>query len=278
VISPRVLQVVDFTAREALFNMALDYHLFSLCESGSEEAYLRFYTWKPPALSLGYHEPERIVDSAAAREDGIEVVRRPTGGRVVLHKNDLTYCVVLPLSALPACSGSGAAGVTEIYRRISECLVEGLLPLSADLGIDRGKTRGPVEGARPCFASTSRYEITHRGRKVVGSAQRVGRRSVLQHGSIPVGRDYLEIGKYLNGVKREHMREEVQKATTCLEDIAGGEVKIGEIAQFLRASFARGFNLKDADICPDIYIEALTSVMASLERGEYPVTCEDKIT
>jgi lipoate-protein ligase A len=276
--APRVINLIDFTARDGLFNMALDYHLFSLSESGSDEVYLRFYAWKPPALSLGYHEPERIVDAGAARRDGIDVVRRPTGGRVVLHRNDLTYTVVLPMSAEPACSGAGAGGVTGIYRRVSECIVDGLRPLSEELVIDRGRARGPEEGTRPCFASTSRYEITHRGRKVVGSAQRVGRRSVLQHGSIPVGRDYLEIGEYLRGVDRDRMREEVGKATACLEDIAGGAVNIGEISQFLRASFARGFGLEEVDIDPDAYGEVLEPVMASLAKGQYPVTCEDKIT
>lgn len=274
----RVINVIDFTAREATFNMALDYHLFSLCESGSDEAFLRFYAWRPPALSLGYHEPGRIVDEGAAREDGIDVVRRPTGGRAVLHRDDLTYAVVLPLSALPACAAPGSAGVTEAYRRLSECIVEGLRPISADLSIDRGRMRGGMEGARPCFASTSRYEITYRGRKVVGSAQRVGRCSLLQHGSIPVGRGYLGIEKYLMGIDRAKMAREVAEATICLEDIAGAAVNIGEISQSLRTSFSRGLGLIDENKAADIYMEAAGPVMQSLKRGEYPVTYGDKIT
>lgn len=283
--APGTINVIEFTSRDGLFNMALDYHLFSLCESGSDDAFLRFYAWRPPALSLGYHEPQRIVDGDAAGRDGIDIVRRPTGGRVVLHKNDLTYTVVLPVAALPACGATGGAGgragragVTDIYRRISECIVRGLRPLSSDLIIDRGKARGGLEGARPCFASTSRYEITYEGRKVVGSAQRVGRRSVLQHGSIPVGPDYLEIGEYLKGVDRERLRAGVAETTACLEEIAGGEVNIGEIAQSLRRSFARGLNLRAVDLCADIYIEALAELSESVRTGKYPVTCEDKIT
>ena len=280
--APGIINVIDFTSRDGVFNMALDYHLFSLCESGSGDAFLRFYTWSPPALSLGYHEPGRIIDAGAAREDGIDIVRRPTGGRVVLHKNDLTYTVVLPMAALPACSASGGAGgphgATDIYRRISECIVEGLRPLSSDLGIDRGKARGSLEGARPCFASTSRYEITCEGRKVAGSAQRVGRRCVLQHGSIPVGADYLGIGKYLVGIDRENLEREVAKTTACLEYIAGGTVSIGEIVQSLRRSFARGLNLQAVDTDPDTYTGTLPALSESVRGGKYPVTCEDKIT
>jgi lipoate-protein ligase A len=266
------INIIDFTSRDGWFNMALDYHLFGLCEAGCDDAFLRFYTWKPPALSLGFHEPERIIAAGAAREDGIDIVRRPTGGRVVLHKNDLTYAVVLPAEAAPGC------GTGDAYLRISECLVEGLRPLSADLRIDRGRVRGSLEGARPCFASTSRYEITHGGRKVVGSAQRMGRRSVLQHGSIPVGSDYLEIADYLNGVDPERLRREVAGSTTCLEEIAGGGVNIGEIAQSLASAFTSGLGLRGVHMSPERYMEGTTELGEALRRGEYPVTYADKIT
>ncbi len=267
-----IVNIIDFTSRDGWFNMALDYHLFCLCESGCDDAFLRFYTWKPPALSLGFHEPERIIAAERAREDGIDVVRRPTGGRVVLHKNDLTYTVVLPAAAAPD------RGAGDTYLRISECIVEGLRPLGAGLSIDRGKTRGNLEGARPCFASTSRYEITHGGRKVVGSAQRVGRRSVLQHGSIPVGTDYPEIARYLNGVDPLKLRSELAGSTTCLEEIAGGNVNIGEITQSLRSSFGRGMSLRPVDVDADKYIEGISELSESLRRGEYPVSYADNIT
>ena len=266
------LNIIDFTSQDGRFNMALDYHLFSLCESGCDEAFLRFYAWRPPALSLGFHEPERMVAGEAARRDGIDIVRRPTGGRAVLHKNDLTYAVVLPHGTPSAC-GSGDA-----YLRISECIVEGLKVLDAGLSIDRGKTRASLDGVRPCFASTSRYEITSAGRKVVGSAQRVGRRSLLQHGSIPVGRDYLEIGEYLKGADPERLQREVAASTACLEDIAGGSVNIGEIVQSLRSSFAHGLGMKAVEVDPSGYIEEMSCLMESLRGGVYPVTCADKIT
>jgi len=273
----RTIKVIGFTSREGIFNMALDYHLFHLCESGSDDAFLRLYTWTPPALSLGRNEPRRIVDTDAARRDGIDVVRRPTGGRVVLHKNDLTYTLVLPFSAV-AGRPAGRPVFADVYRRISECIVEALRPLSAELTIERGRTRGGPGSARPCFASTSRYEITHRGRKVVGSAQRVGRRSVLQHGSIPVGRDYLEVSRYLAAADRERIGREVAAATTCLEEIAGCGVDVREAAGLLRDSFAAGFDLRAEDVSAGRYEGALAPLVESLGRGEHPVSCEDNIT
>jgi lipoate-protein ligase A len=272
--TPAVLNAVDFSARDGWFNMALDTHLFSVCEAGAEEAYLRFYAWQPPALSLGFHEPSRVIDTEAAARDGVDIVRRPTGGRAVLHRNDLTYAVVLPF----ALAGGGAHNVTDLYRRISECIVEGLRPLGADLSIDRGRIRGGAGGPRPCFASASRYEITYRGRKVVGSAQRVGRRCLLQHGSIPVGTDYLEIAKYLQGVDRSSLRERVKESATCLQDIAGGRVNGREIVEHMRAAFARGLNLLLVRVEADIYAEEAARLRESLRRGECPVTYDDKIT
>ena len=264
------LNVIDFTARDGLFNMALDYHLFSLCEGGVDEAFLRFYTWNPPALSLGFHEPAGIIDEAAARREGVHVVRRPTGGRVVLHKNDLTYAVVLPLAF--AGDGPGA------YRLVSECIVEGLRSFCPGLRIDKGRARAPGDGAKPCFASTSRYEVTHRERKVVGSAQRVGRRSVLQHGSMPVGREYLEVADYLVGVDAESLRRRVAESTTCLEEAAGKSVRIGEIVQSLRSAFTRGLGLGIEVWEPADYAKDISRLAETLKTGEYPVTHEDKIT
>ena len=275
--TPGILNVIDFTARDGWFNMALDYHLFSLCESGLDEAFLRLYAWDPPALSLGFHEHARIVDTEAAGRDGVDVVRRPTGGRVVLHKSDLTYTVVLPMAPAGG-AGGGPAGVAGIYRLVSECIVRGLNTIGPELAIDRGKVRAGLDGSKPCFASTSRYEITHRGRKVVGSAQRVGRRSVLQHGSIPVGTGYLDVVEYLKGVNRGRLRDEVQKSTTCLERVAGGKVNIREIAQDLREAFAAGLSLQPTHKYADIYLEDITRLNESLVRGAYPVTYGDKIT
>jgi lipoate-protein ligase A len=267
------IYVVELDAAEGWRNMALDFHLFSLCEKGEAGPFLRFYTWQPPALSLGFHEPAGIIDAACLVENGIDVIRRPTGGRVVLHKNDLTYAVVLPAGA----GGPAAGGIAETYRLISECIVDGLRMLGG-LSIERGKPHAGPAGARPCFASTSRYEVTHEGRKVVGSAQRIGRRSLLQHGSIPVGRDYLEVARYLKGVDGAALQARLEATTTCLEEVAGKSVDICEITQSLTASFARGLGLEPVVFGLDEVAPEVSRLTDALRRCEYAVSYEVKTT
>jgi lipoate-protein ligase A len=164
-------------------NMAVDEFLFG--ELGdAPRTTLRFYQWTRPTASLGANQdPERAVDTDFCRRRGIDVVRRPTGGKVVLHHNEITYAVVSnDISVFGPTLGSS-------YRRISDALVLGL----GRLGV-RASPAGPppkeyARGTMPCFALPARDEIVAGGRKIVGSAQkRVGAR-FLQHGSVPLRHD-----------------------------------------------------------------------------------------
>jgi lipoate-protein ligase A len=229
------LKVIEFGAHPASYNMGLDRHLLDLCEADPDQAFLRFYTWAPPALSLGHFEPEEAVDLARARRDGVDVVRRPTGGRIVLHKQDLTYTVVMPREP--------RASVEDTYLELSQCIVAGLAALGAKVDLARGSAVTSAARARPCFLSAMRHEIAHAGRKLVGSAQLVGRRAVLQHGTIPVGRGYLEIVNYLARGEDEKaaLAEEMARRTACLEDAVGRALAPAEVAAGLRDAFAAGF-------------------------------------
>jgi lipoate-protein ligase A len=146
---------------------------------------LRFYTWRVPTVSLGYMQPWRQgVDAKLARRLGVDLVRRPTGGRAVLHSDELTYSLVGPSEHGPL-----AGGVVETYRRVAEGLCAGLRQLGADVDVVRPVGRGERRGRTgACFSSRSRYELTHHNRKLVGSAQRRSDGRVLQHGSMPLGR------------------------------------------------------------------------------------------
>lgn len=171
----------------AAWNMAVDEALLRAAERGTSGPVLRLYRWEPAAVSLGYfQEWGRAVNEAACREAGIDIVRRPTGGRAVFHHREVTYSVVLP-------PGHPMAGQTvmEGYRRISEALQAGLARLGIAAVLARpaaspaGEGREALAGA--CFDSASRYELEWNGRKVVGSAQlRRASGAVLQHGSIPL--------------------------------------------------------------------------------------------
>lgn len=154
-------------------NMARDHALAAGLRPGTGT--LRFYRWSPATLSLGRNEPFTVRYREFLRErTDIDVVRRPTGGRAVLHDRELTYAVVLPARAL--------GGPRRVYRRINRALMEGLRGLGADARLAGGRALSPDAG--PCFLEPAEGEVVVAGRKVVGSAQvRIGN-AVLQHGSL----------------------------------------------------------------------------------------------
>lgn len=245
-----LLNLVGFTRADAEYNMAVDRYLLDLGEAAAaaagpvpdavpREGYLRFYDWTRPTISLGYSEPLENIDTGAALRDGLEIVRRPTGGRAVLHWGDLTYAVVLPART--------GKDLSELYKLISECIIEGARLVGLDLDLERGALGKSGARDKPCFASVSRHEISYRGRKVVGSAQRIGEGAMLQHGSIPVDRSYLRIVDYMRfrgavdmGRARERLGRELEASTACLEDASGGPLDPAE----LRAALARGFQAR----------------------------------
>lgn len=156
-------------------NMARDHALATSLKDG--EGVLRLYRWSPPTISFGRNEPSRgLYRENVAREEGIGFVRRPTGGRAVLHYEELTYALVFPLEA--------SGGLKASYRRINEGLLAGIQALGAAAELAAASGRSLPPDAGPCFRQPAEGEVTAMGRKLIGSAQvRMGE-SVLQHGSI----------------------------------------------------------------------------------------------
>lgn len=157
-------------------NMALDHALAR--ERAPGAGTLRVYGWSRPTVSFGRNEPARgLYDLERARSRGVGFVRRPTGGRAVLHDRELTYALVAPVRAW--------GGLRDAYRNINRGLVRGLrrLGVTAELAPPLAG-RQPPPSAGPCFRLPAEGEVTADGRKLVGSAQaRVGR-TLLQHGSL----------------------------------------------------------------------------------------------
>ena len=159
--------------------MALD-HALAVC-SQQGQGVLRLYSWMEATVSFGRNEPARgLYDRANAADQGIEFVRRPTGGRAVLHSNEVTYAIVVPVRAL--------GGPKASYVEINRGLAEGLSSIGAAVTVtDHGETLSPDAGA--CFGAPAPGEIIAGEKKLVGSAQlRVGN-ALLQHGSIIIDGD-----------------------------------------------------------------------------------------
>jgi len=158
-------------------NMAVDEALASL---SPDRATLRFYTWDAPALSIGYFQRIAEIDLAACRELAIRLVRRPTGGRAVLHRLDLSYSLVLPLR-----TPWTAFSIAESYHRINACMQRGLEMLGMPASIGAGQVWASVRRSSPfCFSTIAEQEILVGGKKVIGSAQRRFPGALLQQGSI----------------------------------------------------------------------------------------------
>ena len=165
----------DVEARPGTLNMALDQALLERAAGG--ERWFRLYRWDPHCLSFGRHEPAtRRYDRAAIEARGIDVVRRPTGGRAVWHARELTYALALP-------AGDLAAGVRGACLEIHTMLRDALrsLAIPADLA---PAVSTPAIGSGACFAHPVGGEILVHGRKVVGSAQAREGGGLLQHGAI----------------------------------------------------------------------------------------------
>lgn len=171
-------------------NMAIDEAILYALADGMGRPTLRFFEWDPPCLSLGYNQRWAEVDESACARLGYTWVRRPTGGRAILHTDELTYSVVVP-----ADEARVAGGVVDAYRRLSAGLLSGLHTLGVDAyQADAELAPDSPQGA-VCFDTPSKYEITAGGKKLIGSAQVRRRGMVLQHGTLPLTGD---LGRIFN--------------------------------------------------------------------------------
>ena len=221
-------------------NMAVDEAILNSVIDGASLPTLRFYAWSPPCLSLGRSQRFADADLAACRAAGVDIVRRPTGGRSILHTDELTYSVSL-LQTDPRARG----GIVDSYRRLSEGLLAGLRGLDVDVTQAAGQKADAGETTAVCFESPSDYEITHAGRKLVGSAQWRARGGVLQHGTLPLRGDLARIVDYLvfPDPERPAQRRRLYQKALTLEEAAGAVLSFDRVARALAYGFARALNL-----------------------------------
>lgn len=183
------------------FNMALDQALLEAVADGRSGPVLRLYRWSPATVSLGYAQRgPRVVNLDTCRELGLDVVRRFSGGRAVLHDQEMTYAVIAPEP-----SAWFPGGVAGSYRIIGEALQEALagLGLETTLAIGRRAAAGSDDvQASACFTAPATAELVHAGCKVTGSAQKRQKGAFLQHGSVPVKLDPVLLFKALDTAGR----------------------------------------------------------------------------
>ena len=229
------------------WNMAADEAILEHIGRGESQPTLRLYAWEPACLSLGHAQPFADVDVARVKEHGWEGVRRATGGRAILHTDELTYSVT-GRAEEPVLSG----GVLESYNRLARALLYAVHELGLPVEIKEAGSRYALREERSglldqrseinpiCFEVPSSYEITVNGKKLIGSAQARKKAGVLQHGSLPLTGDLSRICEALT-FKDEESRDNAAKRlltrATTVESILGVETDWETAAQ----AFVGGF-------------------------------------
>lgn len=229
---------LDTGTQDAAWNMALDEALLTLHASGTTPPTLRVYAWSQPTLSLGYaQDATQDVEIDACQAQGVTVLRRPTGGRAVLHDQEVTYSVIMPLAL-----ADGPDTITEHYRRIGLALAAALQALGLPVHLARPSVRtggGRSVPSPACFAALSRYELSVAGRKLVGSAQKRGQQALLQHGSIPLWLDRSRLFTCLRvpPEQRAGLIYEAARTMGALNELLPTPVTAAQVHAALRQGF-----------------------------------------
>lgn len=241
--------------------MAVDEALLDAVSQGKARPTVRFYQWSPACLSLGYFQSFAAVDIQACRKHGVETVRRPTGGRAILHHRELTYSITLPVGALEP-----ESGVLQSYYRLSQGLMDGLRRLGIETTLAptpplRAAAHGPA-----CFDEPSDHEILLRGRKLVGSAQVRRNGTLLQHGSVLF---QPQVDELLRCLRLEPDGRDTQRAA-MVAGVAGldqaGRFTPGDVSRALAAGLAATF---EVDIRLGSLTRAERAAAARLKRDKY---------
>jgi len=232
------------------WNMALDESILEHIGRGESIPTLRLYSWDPACLSLGHAQPFADVDVERLQQRGWEVVRRLTGGRAILHTDELTYSVIAP-NEEPRVLGS----VLESYNRLAQALLLAVKELDLPVEMKEGKAENGTTPNPVCFEVPSTYEITVNGKKLIGSAQARKREGVLQHGSLPLTGDLARICqalKFENEPARESASQRLLARAATVESALGREVSWETAARaFIHAFEAQlGLSLQRGELSP----------------------------
>ncbi|MBX2999513.1 MAG: lipoate--protein ligase family protein [Caldilineaceae bacterium] len=260
--------IIEDEPRTGAANMAVDEAIALACAAGESSSTLRFYRWSPPAVSLGRHQKVVDVDLERIKILGYDLVRRTTGGRAILHTDELTYSAVAAADE-PRMAG----GVMDAYLRLSNGLLAGLQALGLMAEKAAGNVRAGPDVSAACFEVPSAYEITAGGRKLMGSAQSRRQGHVLQHGSLPLTGDITRLVDVLSlpaGEAAQLRRQLGERASTLAAAIGLPDdsplLEFHRVAAAMAEGFAATLNL---DLIPGQLTAAETRCAAELIRTRY---------
>ena len=230
------------------FNMALDEALLNWHSEKLIPPVIRFYEWKPATLSIGYFQQvHKDIDLEEVHRQGLGFVRRPTGGRAVLHEHELTYSIIVE-EDYPNMPQS----VTEAYRVLSEGLLLGFRNLGLDAYFSVPDTEEKKEDLkRPksavCFDAPSWYELVVEGRKVAGSAQTRQKGVILQHGAILLDMDeekLLSLFRFADEEARERMRRKLPEKAVAMNRLVDRPFTIEQCVEAFKSGFQQSLEIE----------------------------------
>jgi lipoate-protein ligase A len=243
-----VWRLIQNSPAPGAWNMAVDEAILEAAVHGLVPPTLRLYAWQPACLSLGYAQPASDACNSELAARGWELVRRPTGGRAILHIDELTYSVIGPQSE-PRLTGS----VLESYQRLSQALLEALsrMGIQAQASAQKPATAqndpaSPGSQNPVCFETPSNYEIVVQGKKVIGSAQARRQGGFLQHGSLPLSGDLTRIIQALafqNPADRAQAALRLSERATTVEKILDRLIDWQSASQVFIAAFEQVLDL-----------------------------------
>lgn len=229
-------------------NMAIDEAIMQGVIRGVSTPVIRFYDWDPATVSCGYNQVlAKEVDLDLIASQNLAFVRRPTGGRVVLHDHEVTYAVIA------SSEGKLAGNVTESYAEISRALARGLNILGVQVELEKGSLTSAHQRqeANPCFASSSRFELSYQRKKIVGSAQVRKDGVLLQHGSILLDYDQSKLAYIMPNLdddKRQRMADYLARKTVAINQVLTRTVSYDEAVLALTSGFEQEWQSDDFEI------------------------------
>ena len=244
--------------------MAIDNYLSTKCQS-NDQPILRFYGWSPFCVSTGYHQKDELIDLLKLQQDGYDFVQRPTGGRAILHADELTYSVIFPRNSIHH---------RQLYHFIHKIFTDALRSLGypVELKNDNDKLSGLTHKAIdfPCFTKSAQTEVQYMNKKLIGSAQKIYAGSILQHGSLLIGNKHEDLPDYLKvkSATKNSLKKEIKERTTYLNEISKGNISPEKIIASIinQLELARGISVNSKKI-NDLDMES-ASKLQSLPRAK----------
>ena len=259
-------RLLDTGALQAAINMGIDEALLYLHARGESPPTLRFYQWDPPAISLGYFQRLHHINFPRCRELGLDVVRRPTGGRAVMHQGDLTYSVI----------AGAQEGMPAFLKTAYGLLCGGLLAGFRLLGIEAEMGHEPAGSTQPdvCFLLSTGGDIVYQGKKFVGSAQTWLASSLLQHGSIVLE---SQVQTWLDLLGANHgslgtLAGRLRALTTSLDEMLGHRIEAPEVKLAIQKGMAQalGIRFEAGELSPREWTLAREMAARRAEEGKCP--------